>query len=148
RKRKNQGGVTQRKAEGGWRGGIEVPRKKEKMDINERSARITSAPTPTKQDILKFIKSSEENIGRREIARAFGIKGSDRIELKRILKELAADGLIADPRRRVRKETVPSVTVLIVRGQNREGDLVAAPLHWDEERDGSPPRILSPIKRR
>ena len=48
------------------------------------------------------------------------IKGADRIELKRMLKELAADGLIADARRRVRKEAMPSVTVLIVRGQNRE----------------------------
>ncbi len=71
---------------------------------------------PTKKDILTFIQASTDNIGRREIARAFNIKGADRIELKRILKELAADGLIDDTRRRMRKDAMPSVTVVV--GEN------------------------------
>ncbi len=100
-----------------------------------------------KEDILQFIHSSPGNIGRREIARAFGIKGADRIDLKRILKELAADGLIADSRRRMRKEALPQVGVIVVRSQDRNGDLIATPLHWNEE-DGAPPRILLDITRR
>src|SRR5262249_56647559 len=64
-----------------------------------------------------FIQSSPGNVGRREIARAFGIKGAGRIGLKRILKELAADGLIADARRRVRKGALPQVGVIVEIGR-------------------------------
>ncbi|MBI4723796.1 MAG: ribonuclease R [Rhodomicrobium sp.] len=99
---------------------------------------------PAKEDILQFIKSNPGNTGRREIARAFGIKGADRIDLKRILKELAADGLIADTRRGMRKGSVPQVGVIVIRSQDRYGDLIGTPLHWDEQ-DGEPPRILLDI---
>ena len=62
------------------------------------------------------------------------------------MKELTADGLIADSRRRVRKEALPQVGVIVVRSQDRNGDLIATPLHWNEE-DGAPPRILLDITR-
>jgi ribonuclease R len=118
-----------------------VPRKKDKMEKDE-----AGSGSVAKEDILQFIQSSPGNIGRREIARAFGIKGADRIELKRILKELAADGLIADSRRRMRREAIPQVGVIVVRSQDKNGDLIGTPLHWNEE-DGEPPRILLDITR-
>ena len=65
-----------------------------------------------------------------------------------MLKELAEDGLIADPRRSLRKEAVPSVTVLTVREQTRDGDLSAVPSHWDEEEDGPAPGIRLEVSRR
>jgi ribonuclease R len=120
--------------------GGSAPKKSKKAAPSER-------PNLSKEDILQFIKSNPSNIGRREIARAFGVKGADRIDLKRILKELAADGLIADSRRRVRHEGLPPVGVIVVRSQDKNGDLIATPLHWDEE-DGAPPRILLEITRR
>ncbi len=118
------------------------------MKEMEKRGEKARSSRPTKEDILNFIQSSTENIGRREIARAFGIKGADRIELKRILKELASDGLIGDPRRRIRKEALPSVSVVIVRTQDRDGELIATPLHWNEDEDGAPPRVLLDITRR
>jgi ribonuclease R len=81
-----------------------VPRKKDNMDVKVKRADPARSKIPTKEDILQFIRASTANIGRREIARAFDIKGSDRIDLKRMLKELAADGLIADPRRGMRSD--------------------------------------------
>ncbi|MGO9485373.1 MAG: ribonuclease R [Rhodomicrobium sp.] len=136
-----------------------MPRKKDKMETdnsrsssakrgsaNKQRAAEARPKKLAKEDILQFIHSSPGNIGRREIARAFGIKGSDRIDLKRILKELAADGLIADSRRHMRKEALPQVGVIVVRSQDKNGDLIATPLHWDEE-DGAPPRILLDIRR-
>ena len=36
---------------------------------------------PSKQDILDFLTSTTGEAGKREIARAFGVKGSDRIAL-------------------------------------------------------------------
>ncbi len=123
-----------------------MPRKKDKMKTDEQGAQDARSKKLAKEDILQFIHSSTGNIGRREIARAFGIKGADRIELKRILKELAADGLIADTRSRMRKEALAQVGVLVIRAQDRNGDLIGTPLHWNEE-DGAPPRILLDITR-
>ncbi len=123
-----------------------MPRKKDKMEDEGSRVEKARPAKPAKEDILQFIQSSPGNVGRREIARAFGIKGSDRIDLKRILKELAADGLIADTRRSIRKEAIPQVGVIVVRSQDRNGDLIGTPLHWDEE-DGAPPRILIEIRR-
>ncbi len=125
-----------------------MPRKKDSMDVKPKRAEPARSKVPTKEDILQFIRSSAANIGRREIARAFDIKGSDRIDLKRMLKELAADGLIADARRGMRKDALPKVAVIVVRGQDRNGDLVATPLHWNEDDDGAPPRILLEVTRR
>jgi len=116
------------------------------MESDEQGAQDARSKKLAKEDVLQFIHSSAGNIGRREIARAFGIKGADRIELKRILKELAADGLIADTRRRMRKEALPQVGVIVIRSQDRNGDLIGTPLHWNEE-DGAPPRILVDITR-
>ncbi|MBJ7535103.1 ribonuclease R [Rhodomicrobium vannielii ATCC 17100] len=124
------------------------PRQKDTMKLKEKRADVARSKTPTKDDILKFIRSSTGNIGRREIARAFDIKGSDRIDLKRILKELAADGLIADTRRLVKKEALANVAVIVVKTQDREGDLICAPLNWNEDEDGAPPRILLNVTRR
>ncbi len=118
-----------------------MPGKKDKTEADDAPSRKLA-----KEDILQFIHSSPGNIGRREIARAFGIKGADRIDLKRILKELAADGLIADSRRKMRKEALPQVGVIVIRGQDKNGGLTAAPLHWNEE-DGAPPHILLEVTR-
>ena len=40
-------------------------------------------------------------IGTREIAREFGLKNADRVELKRILRELADDGTVAKRGRKI-----------------------------------------------
>ena len=61
----------------------------------------TRAPLPSKADILAFIAREREaaggvpvKIGKREVSRAFGIKGADRIGLKALLKDLESDGAV------------------------------------------------------
>ena len=39
---------------------------------------------PTREQLLDFIRQSDTPVGKREIARAFGITGADRIPLKRL----------------------------------------------------------------
>ena len=53
-------------------------------------------------------------MGRREIARAFGIKGLGRTELRGILKELAEDGVIGRGRgkRYTESGALPPISVL------------------------------------
>ena len=49
---------------------------------------------PTRQQVLEFIQSSDTPAGKREIARAFGLKGQEKIALKRLLRDMAEEGLI------------------------------------------------------
>lgn len=47
---------------------------------------------PSKAEILDWISAHPTQTSKRDIAKAFGIKGADRIDLKRLLKELEAEG--------------------------------------------------------
>ena len=103
-------------------------------------------PEPSRQAILDFIASESaegRDVGRREIARAFGLDGAGKIWLKRLLKELAEDGEYdggeATPHTR---GALPPVLLGEVKGRDRDGDLVATPLEWNEDDEGAPPRIL------
>ena len=54
---------------------------------------------------------------KREIARAFGIKGADKIELKRLLSELATEGAIEKRGKRLTKPgALPADPKLVFRG--------------------------------
>ena len=44
---------------------------------------------PTRKQILEFIKDSPTPAGKREIARAFGLKGQEKIQLKALLRAKA-----------------------------------------------------------
>jgi ribonuclease R len=97
---------------------------------------------PSKQEIVDFLESSPAKAGKREIARAFGVKGADRITLKNLLRDMADEGLITGSRRKLtRPGTLPPVTVLEITGRNQDGEFVARPATWDEEH-GPMPRIL------
>lgn len=98
---------------------------------------------PTKDEILDFIQSAPGTVGKREIARAFNIKGAQRIDLKRLLKEMSDSGLIAGSRKKLRQPGVlPSVTVIELTEQDEHGELIGRPARWESEEDGPPPRIL------
>ncbi len=97
---------------------------------------------PSQQEILDFLAGTTGEAGKREIARAFGVKGGDRITLKKLLRDMADDGLIAGSRRKLtRPGVLPPVTVLEITSRDADGEFVARPATWDEEH-GPPPRIL------
>ena len=56
--------------------------------------RKRSTGLPSRKQILDFIASSDQPAGKREIARAFGLSGQTKIDLKRLLKDMADEGLI------------------------------------------------------
>jgi ribonuclease R len=88
------------------------------------------------------VQSAPEKVGKREIARAFKIKGTDRRELKLLLAEMAADGLLIGDRRNIRKPgTLPPVTVLEIVAIDGGGELVGEPVVWDDS-EGPRPRVL------
>jgi ribonuclease R len=97
---------------------------------------------PSKQEILDFLETASVKAGKREIARAFGVKGGDRVALKELLRNMADDGLIAGSRRKlVKPGALPPITVIEIVGRDQDGEFVARPASWDEEH-GAPPRIL------
>ncbi|MGC1860773.1 MAG: ribonuclease R, partial [Methylocystis sp.] len=115
-------------------------------------------PTPSREDILAFLAREKEamrksgqsgKIGKREIARAFGIKGADKIELKRLLSELATEGAIEKRGKRLAKPgSLPAVALVDIVGRDADGELIAAPVEWNEDEFGPPPRILIHAPRR
>ncbi len=103
---------------------------------------------PTREEILRFLAEAQKKTGKREIARAFGIKGGARIALKRLLSELAAEGSLAGNRKDFReKGKIAPVAVLEVTGRDEEGDLIARPVVWDAA-DGERPKVLLLLKSR
>ena len=96
---------------------------------------------PSKREILDWISAHPTLTSKRDIAKAFGIKGADRIDLKRILKELEAEGHLEKRRKTYRDpDRLPPVSVLQVKAPNADGDLFARPLEWHGE--GVEPIVL------
>jgi ribonuclease R len=105
-------------------------------------------PLPTREQILDFVRTSEGPVGKREIARAFGLRGADKIPLKALLKELQAEGLLDRGRgRRVRApEALPPVAVVEISGIDPDGELLARPVEWPAMTP--PPLIVMAPERR
>jgi len=98
---------------------------------------------PTRDELLAFIKESATPVGKREIARAFHIKGDQRIELKQLLRDLRDSGEIAADRAKTFKDpkALTDITVLEIVRVDGDGHLLAVPRRHDEEKDGPVPRI-------
>ncbi|WP_238365601.1 ribonuclease R [Mesobacterium pallidum] len=89
---------------------------------------------PTRDEILQWISDNPTQTSKRDIARAFSIKGAARIDLKRLLKELEAEGHLQKRNKTYRDpDKLPPVAVLRVAGPDDDGDLTAEPLEWQGE---------------
>jgi ribonuclease R len=93
------------------------------------------AGLPSRQQILDFIASSDSPAGKREIARAFGLSGHDKIALKALLHDMADEGLIdASPGRAFHQAGgVPRVTVLRIVDVDESGQAWAVPERWESD---------------
>ncbi|WBU53788.1 ribonuclease R [Paracoccus sp. SCSIO 75233] len=96
---------------------------------------------PSKQQILDWVAENPDAASKRDISKAFNVKGAEKIELKRLLKELSEEGRLERRRKSYRDaERLPPVTVLQLQGPDENGDLFARPLEY--RGDGPVPRIL------
>src|SRR5438445_6947058 len=111
--------------------------------------RKRSAGLPSRKQILDFIASSDQPAGKREIARAFGLSAQDKIELKRLLKDMADEGLIdSSPGRAFHQSGgVPKVTVLRVQSVDDSGNAFAVPEQWHAETPAPQLRVMERGKR-
>jgi ribonuclease R len=104
---------------------------------------------PARDAIVAFIRANPGKIGTREIAREFGLKNADRVELKRILRELADDGTVAKRGKKILEPAALPPTVMAdITGRDTDGELLAIPTEWDEEEYGAAPKIRIHVPRR
>ena len=111
--------------------------------------RPTPSTFPSKEEVLAFIGESPGKVGTREIARAFNLKNDRRVELKRLLRELAGEGRIESHRKKLHHPgTLPAVTLADISGRDPDGELIATPTEWDEEAHGPVPKIRLALPRK
>jgi ribonuclease R len=106
-------------------------------------------PFPSKDDVLAFIGEQAGKAGTREIARAFGLKNTDRAALKEMLRDLADEGAIEKRRKKLNQAgALPSVVLADITSRDADGELVAVPAEWDEDAQGAAPKIRLHVPRR
>ncbi len=112
-------------------------------------ARRSAAAIPSREELIAFIggapapngERAPARVTKRDIARAFGVKGEAKAELKLIIKDLQAEGVLARGRKALNLQgRLPSLIVADIAELDRDGELIATPVEWTG--DAPAPRIL------
>ena len=116
----------------------QLPTKKKK----KRAAKRAAAKVPSREQILKFLAENPKRNSKRDISKAFGIKGTDKIHLKSILRELIEEGAIERRGRRLSQPgQLPPVVIVDIVTRDRDGGLLGIPADWDRQSNAKPPTI-------
>ena len=104
----------------------------------KKDKRPQNTPALEKARVLELLAAGAN---KRDLAKKLGLKGSDRILLKRILKELQAEGAIEGSPKKgfTRRGELPETGLIEVTGLDDDGEMLARPLNW--ESNDEPPRI-------
>ncbi len=95
---------------------------------------IIHGEVPSREVLLEFIAENPDRASKREIAKAFGLKGDQRVELKQALRALETDGLVEKDRKSLKRPgALPPVTVLDITMRDKDGELIGRPAEWNEE---------------
>ena len=104
---------------------------------------------PDRESIVAFVKAQPGEAGTRELARHFGLKNESRAALRRILRELADEGIIEKRGKKIAEpKSLPPTIVADITGRDSDGELIASPAEWLEETDGPAPLIRIHVPRR
>lgn len=126
---------------GHWRrrGGVPIAKRMASTQKHKTPDKVRPAGFPTRDQVMDFITTSDQPAGKREIAKAFGLKGQEKIALKALLKDMADEGLIdLGPARAFHKlGGVPKVTVLRIIDVD-DTTLIATPERWEAEGQPAP----------
>ncbi len=112
-----------------------------------RRPRTAPATLPSREAVRRFIQDAPGRVGKREIARAFGVGPEQKGELRTLLKSLEAEGLDEPAAvRRDRGGALPETGVVEITGINAEGDAQARLVGW-EGPSRPPPIVMAPERR-
>ena len=88
---------------------------------------------PSKRQILNWIAANPTQTAKRDIAKAFGIKGAARVDLKKLLRSLEAEGHLQKRKKTYRDpEKLPPVSVVICLPKRWNGKAMVwiPPFYW------------------
>lgn len=109
-------------------------------------AKVRDNYRPSRDEILRYIAENPDRAGKRDIAKAFALRGEDRIWLKDVLRDLQDEGLLTKERKRLaRVGALPHVAVLDIFGRDADGVLLAHPT--EAIGNGEPPVIAIRVSR-
>jgi ribonuclease R len=100
---------------------------------------------PSREEILAFLAANPGQGAKRDVARHFGLKGSLRADLRRLVRELQ-DGGALETRGRKRfgvPDALPEFMVLEIIGRDADGELLARPAKWESPNE-PPPIVVAP----
>jgi ribonuclease R len=118
------------------------PGQRNKDRTPDKNPVVIHGQVPPRDVLLRYITEFPERASKRELAKAFGLKGDQRIELKAALRALEEDGMVEKKRKSlVRPGALPPVTVLDITIRDSDGELIARPAEWPEEL-GVAPAVL------
>ncbi len=116
----------------------QIPPKKKKAKAAKRKA----TRIPSRDQLLKFLAENPQRTSKRDISKAFNIKGTDKIELKALLRELIGEGLIEKRGKRLTEPgALPPVAVIDIVTRDRDGGLLGKPAQWNENELGKAPTV-------
>ncbi len=95
---------------------------------------------PTREELLAFIAARGGDLGKRDIARAYGLDAAQKTQLKLMLRDLETDGAVDRRGRKVHVPgALPGVVLADITARDADGELIAVPVEWDEEAHGEAP---------
>ncbi|MER8781670.1 ribonuclease R [Mesorhizobium sp. M0437] len=116
------------------------------MRTADTRAKVRDNYRPSRDEILRYIAENPDRAGKRDIAKAFALRGEDRIWLKDVLRDLQDEGLLTKERKRLaRIGALPHVAVLDIFGRDADGVLLAHPT--EAIGNGEPPVIAIRVSR-
>jgi ribonuclease R len=92
----------------------------------------TSSVLPSEAEIADFVAKSPGSVGKRDIAKAFGIKGAAKIALKSLLKN-------GKRQKREMTQDLPPILEIEITALDKDGDALGTPVAWNEGRSGPAP---------
>jgi ribonuclease R len=110
-----------------------IPGTGKKIRRNDGGAEGGNPYRPTREQLLQFIAENPDQAGKREIAKAFGLKGDDRIWLKQMLGDLQDDGLLQKKGKRLSgADALPPVAVVDIIERDPDGGLIGRPAEGND----------------
>jgi ribonuclease R len=115
---------------------------------NPKRADVQPGAAPSRDEILAFLSGAPAaggvklpaRVTKRDVARAFGVKGEAKTELKLLIKDLEADDAITRGRKVLQRQgRLPAMVVADIIEKDRDGEMIARPADWSEA--GDPPRV-------
>ena len=109
------------------------------------NACMTDTPKTTPREVLmELIREKPDRLNKRDIAKALGIKGDDRRELRMELKAMVDAGVLTmSSEKKTYREAgaMPGVLVIVATKIDEHGDLVGEPENWKSD-DPAPQVII------